>query len=82
MALPTAGAMPTIGVSPRPGRWLILAVDQHGLEHGDIAETRDTVLGEARIQNLSVLKVNRFKQRPSDAHDVRALDLILSGGRD
>ena len=76
MALPMAGAMPTIGVSPAPGRGHVLSIDQDHFDRRSIAEPRNTVLREVRVQDAPILELNGLKQRASDSHIIRALDLI------
>ena len=77
MALPTAGAMPTIGGLARPRRRQVLAVEQDDLDLGRVAEPRHAVLGELRVEDLAVLEVDRLGHRPAEPHDHRAFDLVL-----
>ena len=77
MALPMAGAMATIGVSPAPAGGRSLRSSRTTSICGRVAEPRHAIPGEARVQDLAVVELDRLEERAAQAHDHRAFDLVL-----
>ncbi len=81
MALPTAGATATIGVSPAPAEGTSLRSMSTVSSSRRVGEAGHAVIGEARVQDLAVVELNRLEQGPAEAHYRGALRSGSSGGR-
>ena len=77
IALPTAGARPTMGVSPAPADGRSLRSRTTISISGDVREARDAVLREMRVEDAAVLEADGLEEGAADALDDRALDLVL-----
>src|SRR5208283_566896 len=60
----------------RSDRGKILSVKEYRLDFRDILESRHAILSEVRIENAPILKLDGFKQRTTNSHNIRALHLV------
>src|SRR5690606_31893157 len=60
----------------RAGGRQVLAVQQHDVDRRDVAEAREAVLREPRVQDAASLELDRLPQRAAEPHHDRTLDLV------
>ena len=77
MALPMAGAMATIGVSPAPADGRSLRSSRTTSICGRVAEPRDAIARKAGVGDPAVLEFDGLEERAADSHDHGAFDLVL-----
>jgi len=77
IALPMAGAMPTIGVPPAPAGRQTEAIEQHDVHRRDVAEARHGVLRKPAVGQLAVPELDRLEeQRAAEALNDQPFHLV------
>ena len=77
IALPTAGAIATIGVSPAPADGRSLRSSSTISRAGTSPNRGTRYVGEPRVEDLAVVELDRLEQGAAEAHHRRPFDLVL-----
>jgi hypothetical protein len=73
--LPTAGARPTVGVSPASAEGSFLSIEEN--ENRNVAEARHAVTRQAGVWHLTRLELDGLEERASNSHDQAPLHRVL-----
>ena len=77
MALPIAGAIAMIGVSPAPAGGRSLRSSRMTSIWGVSRNRGHAIAGKSRVEDPPVLEVDGLEERTAESHDHRAFDLVL-----